>query len=62
MKRLREYAAEIIVLFGCACVLYGLSMWNTIAAWIIGGLMAIAFGILIAVREAKVKAKNAVTE
>ena len=62
MKRLREFSAEIIVLFGCACVLYGLSMWNVIAAWIVGGLMAISFGVLIAMNEAKEKARNAIAE
>lgn len=47
---------DLLLLAGCICILYGLSLWNTVITWIAGGLMLVGFGIL----TGKVKAKNAV--
>ena len=56
MKRfLNRYIDDVLLLAGCGCVLYGLSLWNVVVTWITGGLMLIAFGILIG----KAKAKHA---
>jgi hypothetical protein len=48
MKRfLSNYLEDILLLGGCACILYGLSLWNPIITWIVAGLMLIGFAVLI---------------
>lgn len=37
---------DMLVLFGCGCILYGLSLWSVIVTWIVGGLILIALGVL----------------
>jgi hypothetical protein len=54
-KWLGRFSEDILLLAGCACVLYGLSLWNAVITWIVAGLMLIGFGLLIG----KAKAKNA---
>lgn len=50
-----RYLDDILLLAGCGCVLYGLSLWSLPAAWITGGIMLIALAVIIG----KAKAKNA---
>lgn len=48
MKRLlRKYADDLLLLAGCACILYGLSMLSAIITWIVAGLMLIGLAALI---------------
>ena len=42
-----QYLDDILLLAGCGCVLYGLSLWSEIITWIAGGLMLIGLAILI---------------
>ncbi len=46
---------DVLLLAGCGCILYGLSMWNVIITWIVAGSMLIGLAILVG----KAKAKNA---
>lgn len=62
MKKIRQYSAEILSMLGCACILFGLSLWNLIIMWLAAGIMLIVFGVLIALYDAKEKAKNAIIE
>lgn len=54
-KFLRNYLDDLLLLAGCGCMLYGLSLWNTAITWIAAGLMLIGFGLLVG----KARAKNA---
>jgi len=44
---------DLLLLAGCACILYGLSLLSAIATWITAGVMLIVFGVLIAKEKAK---------
>jgi hypothetical protein len=46
-KFLREYLDDLLLLAGCACILYGLSTWNSVLTWIVAGAMLIIFGVLV---------------
>lgn len=39
MKSLRNNLDDLLLMAGCGCVLYGLSMWNAVITWVVGGLM-----------------------
>ena len=58
MKRtanwLAKYLEDLLVVLGCVCILYGLSLWSVIVTWIVGGLMLAGAGFVIG----KVKAKH----
>ena len=58
MKRtanwLAKYLEDLLVVLGCLCILYGLSLWSVIVTWIVGGLMLAGAGVVIG----KVKAKH----
>lgn len=62
MKLFVRYLDDILLVAGCACILYGLSQWNVIVTWIMAGIMLIVFSVLIAMNDAKEKAKNAIAE
>ncbi len=48
MKRfLSNYLDDILVVVGCISVLVGLAQWNAAITWMVGGLMLIAFGIIV---------------
>ncbi len=54
MKRFfRNYLDDVLLLAGCGCILYGLSMWSVILTWIWGGVTLIFLGVLVAWRKAK---------
>jgi len=47
MRRfLLKWLEDILLLAGCGCILYGLSLWNAIVTWIAAGLMLIGLAIL----------------
>lgn len=50
-----RYFDDLLLVAGCACILYGLSQWNAIVTWIVAGIMLIVFGVMVA----KDMAKNA---
>ena len=52
------YGDDALVLAGCACFLYGLWQFQPILAWLIGGLMLIAFGVLLGREKAKANHVN----
>jgi hypothetical protein len=54
MRWLLRYLDDILLLAGCGCILYGLSLWNIVITWIVAGLMLVGFGVLIG----KVKADH----
>lgn len=48
MKRfLANYLEDILLIAGCLCVLYGLSLLNAAVTWIVAGLMLAGFGVLV---------------
>lgn len=55
MKNIVMYLDDILLLAGCGCVLYGLSLWNVVITWIAAGAMLIGAAVLVG----KVKGKNA---
>lgn len=38
---------DLLLLLGCACILYGISMVSTVATWITGGIMLIGISVLV---------------
>lgn len=50
----RNFMDDVLVLAGCGCILYGLSLLSVVAMWIVAGVMLIVGGLLIG----KVKANN----
>ena len=46
---------DILLLAGCLCILYGLSLWSAVITWIVGGLMLCGWAVLVG----RVKVKNA---
>jgi hypothetical protein len=46
MDRVKKYFPDLITLAGCACVAYGLSLFNPVVAWVVSGLMLIGLGYL----------------
>ncbi len=50
-----NYFDDILLLAGCGCILYGLSMWNATVTWIAGGVMLVGLAYLVG----RVKAKDA---
>jgi len=53
MKLFLRFFDDLLLLAGCACILYGLSLLSAIATWITAGVMLIVFGVLIAKEKAK---------
>ena len=46
-KLIREYLDDALVLAGCGCVLFGLSLWSTVLTWVVAGAMLIGIGVLV---------------
>jgi len=46
-KFLRDYLDDLLLLAGCGCILYGLSIWSYEITWIVGGVMLITFGVMV---------------
>ncbi len=58
MKRiLNRYIDDALLLAGCGCVLYGLSLWNIVITWITAGLMLIGLSVMIGKVKGKYAAK-----
>jgi|DewCreStandDraft_4_1066084.scaffolds.fasta_scaffold06643_14 hypothetical protein len=55
MKFLLRFFDDLLLLAGCGCILYGLSLYSVILAWIVGGMMLIGLSYLVG----KVMAKHA---
>lgn len=47
MKHLLPVLDDVCLLAGCACIVIGVAMLSVPAAWIVGGVELIAFGLLI---------------
>lgn len=47
---------DILLLAGCCCILYGLSLWSAVLTWIVAGLMC--YGLAFLVVKLKVKVQN----
>lgn len=47
MKLIASLLDDILLLAGCVCILYGLSLWNAVITWIAGGLMLIGLAVLV---------------
>lgn len=45
--KILKFLDDILLFTGCICILYGLSLWSVIVTWIVGGLMLIAWSVLI---------------
>jgi cytosine/uracil/thiamine/allantoin permease len=45
--KILEFLDDLLLLAGCICILYGLSLWSVILTWIVGGLMLIGWSLLI---------------
>jgi hypothetical protein len=46
-KFLERWDEELLLLAGCGCILYGLSIWSPVITWIIAGIMLGCFAVLI---------------
>lgn len=53
-KIMYNWLDDILLLGGYVCIVYGLSLWNAAAAWIVGGLLLVSLAMLIG----KAKAQN----
>lgn len=54
MKRIvSQFLDDILLVAGCACVLYGLSLWSAIITWIVLGLILIGLAVLVGMRKAR---------
>ena len=51
MKLIVSLLDDILLLAGCGCILYGLSLWNAVITWIAGGLMLIGLAVLVGMRK-----------
>lgn len=38
---------DLLLLAGCVCILYGLSMWNIVVTWIVAGVMLIGMAVIV---------------
>ncbi len=45
-RALPKYVDDLLVLGGCCTIVYGLSLWNIVAMWIMAGVLLIALGLL----------------
>jgi len=55
MKAITAILDDFLLLAGCGCLLYGLSLWSIIITWIVGGLILIGLAIIVS----KAKANHA---
>ena len=46
-KFLEKHLDECLLLSGCGAIVYGLSLWNPTAAWVMAGLLLIGLAFLI---------------
>jgi len=51
---LLKYLDDLLLVLGCGCILYGLSLWNGVITWVVGGLMLAGIGVMVG----KVKVKE----
>lgn len=56
LKQLLRFLDDILLVAGCICVLYGFSLINTAATWIVAGGMLIGLAYLVG----KAKSGNAI--
>jgi len=42
-----RFLDDILLITGCIAILVGLTQWNLVITWIVGGLMLIGWGVLI---------------
>lgn len=47
MRKLINYLDDGLLLAGCACILYGLSLWSIVITWVTAGLMLIGFAVIV---------------
>ena len=50
---MRKYLDDILVMTGCAVVVYGVSQLSPVAAWIVSGIFLIIGGIVLAKTRAE---------
>ncbi len=50
---LYRWLDDLLLLAGCGCVLYGLSLWSAVITWIVAGLMLVGLAVLIGLEKAK---------
>jgi len=60
LRSLALFIDDILLLAGCGCILYGLSLWSAIATWLMAGAMLIGYGLLVGKEMAKHAAKQPV--
>jgi len=46
IRAISKYLDDLLVLGGCFCILYGLSLWSVIVTWLVAGAMLIVLGVL----------------
>lgn len=46
-KFLQGYLDDLLLLVGCGCILFGLSLWNAAITWVVAGGMLIVFGLMV---------------
>lgn len=51
MNLLKLLLDDILLLAGCGCILYGLSLWSVVITWIAAGLMLIGLAVLVGMRK-----------
>jgi len=44
---LGKFLDDILMLAGCACIIYGLSLWNLVVTWIVAGMILIGLAYLV---------------
>lgn len=53
MKFLSRFLDDLLLVAGCGCILYGVSLKSVILTWIMAGIMLIGFGVLVAKEKAQ---------
>ena len=47
------WLGDLLFLVGAAAVVNGCNQWSSALAWVVGGLMAMAFGAMAAMRRGR---------
>ena len=58
LKRILHFLDDILLLAGCGCVLFGLSMWSIPITWIVAGLMLGGWAALVGKQVKEMEAKD----
>ena len=53
MKLFLRFLDDFLLVAGCACILYGVSLKSVILTWVMAGIMLIGFGVMVAAEKAK---------